>query len=107
METFGIVCNARTGKGIRKLALVDRSKSKRLWWTSDDPTIAIEYRSKNAAEFACSRLKHNRPSVVPFSELQRILEKQSSTRRRIESEWCIEEGRIAMEAGWDGHKNAI
>lgn len=98
--TFGIICNARKGEslGIGVLALVDRSKSKRRWWTSDEPGIALQYGSLGAARFACRRLTRNEPRVVPFSEVVRLLREQA---REIE----MTEAMADCEQGWDAHKD--
>ena len=102
--SYGIICNARAGHGIKKLALVDRTKSKIRWWISDCAAIAIEYKSKAAAEFACSRLNRNNPKVVPFADVRRIMQEQDEIRREIDRQLDHEAGCEAMEEGWDGHK---
>ena len=107
MSGYGIICRARAGKGITRLALVDRTKTRRLWWTSDDPAIAICYESKSAAEFACSRLKKNSPRVVAFDEVCRMLHGQADTRRELEAEWERDYALSSSEAGWDGHKDFL
>jgi len=84
MSGYGIICRAKTGKGITRLALVDRTKTRRLWWTSDDPAIALCYERKNAAEFACGRLKKNSPRVVTFDEACQMLRYQADVRRVME-----------------------
>lgn len=107
-KMYGIVCNARKGSSlaINTLALVDRSRSKRLWWTSDNANIAMCYRKKEAAEFAASRLKKNSARVIPFSNVQQILTMQarsiSEAQREAEESALLD----AVELGWDGHKNA-
>lgn len=106
-DGYTIICNARTGKGINTLALVDRKKTKRLWWTSDDVCLAICYESYRAARFACSRLRYNHPRVVPFKEAAATLRRQAEDRMAMERQWEHEEGCAAMEAGWDGHKNTF
>ncbi len=106
-EQYGIICDARTGKGVKILALVDRGKSKRLWWTSDDAAIAIRYNDRRAADFACSRLKRNNPRVVAWAKVEGKLNYQAMVRESLEEEWAYEAGSAAMEAGWDGHKNAF
>lgn len=105
--SYAIICDARAGKGISILALVDRGKSKRLWWTSDDDAIAICYRDKCAADFACRRLKRNRPRVVAFKEAAATLRRQADDRMAMERQWEHEAGMEAMEAGWGGHKNTF
>ena len=99
MTGYAIVCEARTGAslGITTLALVDRSKSRDAWWTSDDPTLAINYSSEHAAAFVAKRLKMNRPRVVPFADAARLLDEQAA-------EIIHHEAMSDAEQGWDGHK---
>lgn len=106
---YGIICNARKGKGISILALVDRGRSKRLWWTSDNANIAICYESKSAAEFAASRLTKNNVRVEPFVRVQQLLNMQHATRQRLEAEWERDNMDRYLRAegeglGWDAHK---
>ena len=105
---YGIICDARKGEGlgIDTLALVDRSKSSRFWWTSDNANIAMCYRKRSAASFAAGRLKKNNVRVVPFGVAQDILGIQS--RLISEAERDREHLAIldALEDGWGGHKNA-
>ncbi len=103
---YGIICNARKGSslGIDVLALVDRSRSKRFWWTSDNANIAMCYRKKEAADFAAGRLKKNGARVVPFSEVQRVLSRQVTRIREAEREASESACLDAVELGWDGHK---
>jgi len=101
---FGIVCNARKGHGlgIRYLALVDRKRSKRLWWTSDNANIALCYRKRNAAEFAASRLNKNSARVVSFTHVQKILREQAESIAGVEndSQIFLHED----DPSWDAHK---
>lgn len=99
MSGFAIICDARAGEslGISTLALVDREKSNRLWWTSDSPHLAICYREKTAADFACRRLRKNRPRVVPFEAAARILNEQSD-------DIMHREALNDIDMGWDAHK---
>lgn len=98
---FAIICDARAGEslGIHTLALVDRSKTRLLWWTSDDWSIAINYRKREAAEFAASRLKKNRACVVPFEQAMRTLQAQAKAIREAEDDdW----GHL-LDSGYGGH----
>lgn len=83
--SFAIVCEARMGEdlGITHLALVDRKICKSLWWTSDDPSIILDYQKESAADFACKRLRKNYAVVVPFHEAYAIIDDQ---RKNIEEE---------------------
>jgi len=99
--TYAIVCDARRGHnlGIDILMLVDRSRCKSLWWTSDDPRIAINYRDLNAAQFACKRLRRNRARVVMFDDAARVL------RRQARDIFAVEVERLADDPSWDSHKS--
>ncbi len=102
---FGIICDARKGKGIRTLALVDRSRSKRLWWTSDNANIAMCYRKRDAADFAAARLKKNRARVVNFADVQDILTAQKHKRTILEVDWEHERDWVEGDRSWDAHKS--
>ena len=107
---YGIIQDARkgVGLGVEVLALVDRSRSRRFWWTSDNANIAICYEKKSAADFAAGRLKRNGARVVRFFEVQRLLSEQVNRMNSIEAnaahEAIIAEGE---GPGWDAHKDAL
>lgn len=99
-DTYSILCESQQGSelGVSVLGLVDRSKSKRLWWTSDEPALLLRYESREAAEYACKRLKHNSARVVTSRYAEECLSGQRQ---------CIADHEAAMDAvewGWDGHK---
>lgn len=96
---YAIVQEVRAGgdRGIEILGLVDRAKTRRQWWTSDDPSLLIRYGSRRAADSACGRLRFNNATVVPFRAAKAQLEEQ---RRAVEHAEAMD----AVEAGWDGHK---
>lgn len=98
--SFAIIQNARVGKrlGIAFLGLVDRAKTKRLWWTSDDPSLLMRFDHKGAAVNAAKRLRRNNAQAVPYSHAVRVLREQSAN---IDHEIAMD----AMEEGWDGHKH--
>lgn len=104
---FAILCDAREGRdqGIRVLALVDRSKERRLWWTSDNPGIVRSYDTRPEAEAACNKLGRNNPRVVSFEEMRSTLRDQA--RRISEAEEEREDQKILAETemGWDAHKD--
>lgn len=97
--SYAILCDARAGGelGIDALGLVDRSKTRDLWWTSDDPGLLLIYRNRSAAEHACRRLRMNSPRVVPAAEAVRLLQEQ---RNEIICSAAMDD----IEAGWGGHK---
>ena len=96
---FSIICDARCGGklGITTLALVDRSKSKRSWWTSDRADLVLNYRKESAAKFACGRLIKNNARVVSYSDAIGIIKAQ-------DSEITYHEASRGSEVGWDAHK---
>ncbi|CAD5377317.1 hypothetical protein OF001_U20244 [Pseudomonas sp. OF001] len=100
--SYAVICDARAGEslGIQFLALVDRSRSRKQWWTSDDPSIAINYRSLSAARYAARRLHHNNARVVPFQSAVKWLREQAK-------EILHNEALSACEAGWDAHKDSF
>lgn len=96
---FAILCDARNkNRGtIDTLALVDRSKDKTLFWTSDDPFIMKVFANREAAKSALSKLRFNSPRVVSLdSALESIQEQQSL----IGDDAAYAES----ECGWDAHK---
>ncbi|WP_116082050.1 hypothetical protein [Tropicimonas sp. IMCC34011] len=106
---YAIICNARKGAsmGISTLALVDRAKSKSLWWTDHNSELAMKYRKRSAAEFAASRLKQNNARVVSSAFAHAILSRQFraivTAEREADDAKCMD----AAEAGWDAHKTWV
>jgi hypothetical protein len=98
--SYAIVCDARRGEGfgIETLALADRSKTKKLWWTSDDPYLILNSRKKDAALFAAKRLTRNNPQVVDYSAAVSLIRHQSN-------EIAHQEAMMDSEMGWDAHKD--
>lgn len=102
---FCIVCTARKGEGlgIEVLGLVDRKKSKRLWWTSDNPSLLIRYKCREAAVYAASRLKFNKVMVTDATYAEHHLKRQAKLIVEAENE------RMHLEAlddpSWDAHKD--
>ena len=99
MAGYAVIRNAEVGQslGISILMLVDRTKSKARWWTSDEPNLAIRYRSEDAARFAARRLRFGGVRVVDFDEAARQIQRQD---REILPERAMSD----TEQGWDGHK---
>ena len=99
---FAIICDARAGqdKGIEVLALVDRKKSKNIWWTSDDASIILGYVKESAAISACNNINFNSPRVVPLKVAVQFIKEQES---EIMNNAALDDA----EAGWDGHKNVF
>jgi hypothetical protein len=97
--TYAIICDARQGwrKGIRHLALVDRGKTRRYWWTSDDASLILNYHKKEAAANAVRRLRKNNARVVTFSDAVKIIDEQARE---------IVVAGAADDPSWDAHKCA-
>jgi len=97
---WSIICDSRYGrrKGITTLALVDRKKTKKYWWTDSDINIIINYRCKIAATFVAKRLKKNNARVVSYTQAVRILEDQ-------ENLIMEDEANLEAEMGWDAYKS--
>lgn len=106
---YGIICDARKSGGmpVSTLALVDRARSTRLWWTSDNANIAICYEKRSAADFAVSRLKKNRARVVPFVRVQQILSDQADRIRDRERQRFHEACLRDADQSWDAHKDTF
>lgn len=50
------------------VGLVDRTKTKRKWWTATEVKLLIVFRDKAAADRHCRKYKHNNPRVVSYQE---------------------------------------
>lgn len=76
---WAIICDARQGAGlgVSHLILVDQHLDSSTWWTSDDPTIAMCYRSRRVADEACARFKRNNPRVIGYDEAMALLAHQN------------------------------
>lgn len=85
--SYAILCDARKGQrlGIETLALVDRSLSKSIWWTSDRVDLILNYRKLDAANFAVKRLKMNRARVVSYDFAERVIRGQAESIQLHES----------------------
>ena len=96
---YSIICEARKGHdlGISHIALVDRSKTKDTWWTSDNSHLIMCFKKRSAAEFSLRKIKRNNPKIVSFDEAKDIIDEQ---RDIID----MDEAMAMSEQGWDGHK---
>lgn len=85
-QFFAVIQDARMGGelGIKTLALVDRSKTKSTWWTSDDVFLILKYRHRGAAEYAANRLKRNNARVVPYEQACQLIADQQQEILRAE-----------------------
>lgn len=98
---YAIMSIARKGQDldIEYLALVDRRKTKKLWWTSDNTDLIMSFQRRSAAEEVLSNLKYNNPHIVRSAVAHAIIEDQC---KRI----IHHQASMDNEAGWEGHKNA-
>ena len=96
--SYAIICDARQGwkLGIRTLALVDRSKTKRRWWTSDSTNLIMEFIKESAAEYSSRRLRRNNARVVNYETAVNIINEQDCDIMHHEAD---------SELGWDSHKD--
>ncbi len=98
---YAIVCDARQGwkMGIDTLALVDRSKTKKRWWTSDSSHLIMQFIKEAAAQYSAKRLMRNNARVVPYSEAVLIIEEQDKSimHHEADADSCL---------GWDEHKDS-
>ena len=99
MEGYAILCDARKGGqfGINCLALVDRNKTKKLWWTSDDEHLIMIFKKKSAAQFTLNKLMMNSPCISSADDAINSIKLQ---REQIDHH----EASAENEMGWDGHK---
>lgn len=99
---YAIICDARNEKGqeigIRTLAMVDRSKRRDVWWTSDDADSIMRFANRGAAERKCRSLRHNYPRVVSFADAVKEINEQDEAASEASGEFA--------DLGWDGHKYA-
>jgi len=94
---FAIICEARKGhrQGIEFLALVDRSKTTKRWWTSDDSSLILQINDVAAADRVAvasvdrSLLVENREpgAVVLLGEVIRA-DQKAQTRLMLEGVRC-------------------
>lgn len=80
---YAILVNADDGQhlGIECLAMVDRTKSEKLWWISDNENLIMCFKSYKNAKKQLDRLKHKNPRIVNFSfAKQKIIEQKESIR---------------------------
>jgi len=105
---FAIICNARKGstQGIHTLALVDRTKCRTLWWTSDNRRIIEAFATKPVAEARAKALSKNTPRVVSLDYAKDLMKRQGEAVDEHAAEKDRLAGLDAVEWGWDGHKNA-
>jgi len=92
--SYAIICDARQGwkLGISTLALVDRSKTKRTWWTSDSEHLIFRFELRSAAEYSLRRLRRNRARIVSYSYACSIINEQDKDIMHNEAQ---------AEDGWD------
>ena len=80
--------------------MVDRNLTKDQWWTSDDPTIIMEFYKKRVTEKTLKKLKHNNPKIVSSEKAREIVRKQKKNIKDTELQkifdYCDRECRAEM-----------
>ena len=96
---FGIACDARKGGklGIETLFLVDRNKTKRSWWTSDDFYLIRWYEHKEAALSKAACFRFNNTRVLDRETIRAMIEQQESEINN----------NLDSDQSWDAHKNSF
>jgi len=77
------------------LALVDRSKTTKRWWTSDDSSLILQINDVAAADRIAFSYKYNSPEVVSFEEAERLIDLQAD---------MLAEEEAQADLSWDAHK---
>lgn len=77
-EAYAIRCDAQHGAsyGIEYTFMVDRKRSTSTWWTSDDESILMVFRTHSAAVAAASRIRYNNPVVVSAANARETIRHQ-------------------------------
>ena len=76
--------------GIGILALIDRSKTTKSWWTSDDVSLMMIFKNKSSADIQAKKLRIGNPRVISFNTAKQIISEQRSSIKSIENEQYIE-----------------
>ncbi|KKN73984.1 hypothetical protein LCGC14_0395500 [marine sediment metagenome] len=100
--SYAIICDARKGGklGIETLALVDRSLTKKVWWTSDAEYLIMQFLKKSAVIYSCSKLHRNNARVVSYNTAVSLIKSQDNEITHLEA-------LASSEVGWDGHKDSF
>lgn len=105
---YVIVTDSRRRSEI--LFMVDRRRQTKSFWSNrlDD---AFVFGDLAAAGHQAEQLRHNNPRVLPLVDAKRIAAAQrhaaGQCRRDADDALIHEIGLDAIEAGWDGHKDAF
>lgn len=99
--SYAILCNARSGRdlGIKVLALVDRRKSRKHWWTSDSIDLMLTFPTETAANKVLRNFKHNNARVVSYRNAAMAITGQRESIDATENN-----PHVNMDRGWDTHK---
>ena len=68
---YVITTKSRKDPGIT-LFLIDRTKTKKQWWSAELNNNTLYMRNKRAAVRICTKLKHNNPQVISLEEARSI-----------------------------------
>lgn len=76
--SFAIISDARKGAslGIKILALVDRKKISKYWWTGDKASKIMHFKTEKEAIERCSKFKKGRARVVSFMRAKQDIRAQ-------------------------------
>ena len=94
---YAIICKARKGRelGIEYLALVDRNKTRHIWWTSDNPELIMKFNKESVARVQASKLARNEPEVIAYTQACRYITEQETELTHHEE----------PDQSWDAHKS--
>lgn len=100
---WGILRKARKGQslGIKVIAMVDRSKCRSQWWTSNEPDLIMDFHYQAAAEKRASGIPNARVADIDHVR-QRIREQAEAIE---EAEWEREDFDLLDDPSWDAHKS--
>ena len=100
--SYAIICDARKGRNldIEVLAYIDRTKTKRSWWTSDAHYLIMKFRKRSAADYSCNKLRKNDPRVINYKTAVKLINEQDNHITHMEAN-------AASVEGWDGHKDSF
>ena len=107
---YAIICDARSGRniGVTRLALIDRRKTRRMWWTSDNKSLVQSFSDKSEAQAKADQLSQNNARVVPYAKAVSMMEEQAIKIRQAEQDLARQKDHDANmedpDLSWDAHK---
>jgi hypothetical protein len=79
---YVIITNSYKQKDVT-LFLIDRSKTKSSWWSTELDNNVLYMRNIKAARRICNKLKHNSPRVITVKEARKLAEKNANIKSVI------------------------